>query len=333
MARDQVTVHDVARRAGVSIATVSRALTGARRVAPDIADRVHTAAAELGYRPDAVARSLRRQETRTIGLVIANITNPFFPALVQAVELAARGAGLGVLFADAQDDPAVERDVVDLLLRRRVDALLISPCHRVRSRATLVAAAAAVPAVQLDRFASTAAHYVGLDHDGAVVQLLNHLAATGRRRYALVGSDPAISTAWERQVAYVRRVADRDPAAADRVLVGEFSVDWGREAAEQVMRRWPEVDAVLCANDLIAVGVLQELRRRGIAVPGRVAVTGFDDTLLAVTAEPALTSVDQPLRRMAEEAVALTGQAAVGGPVIRRKLPGELIVRASTARA
>ena len=332
MARDQVTVHDVARRAGVSIATVSRALTGARRVAPEIADRVHTAAAELGYRPDAVARSLRRQETRTIGLVIANITNPFFPALVQAVELAAREAGLGVLFADAQDDPAVEHEVVDLLLRRRIDALLISPCHRVRSRATLVAAAAALPAVQLDRFTSTAAHYVGLDHDGAVVQLLNHLAATGRRHYALVGSDPAISTAWERQVAYVRRVADHDPAAADRVLVGEFSVDWGREAAGQVMRRWPEVDAVLCANDLIAVGVMQELQRRGIAVPGRVAVTGFDDTLLAVTAQPALTSVDQPLRRMAEEAVALT-QAAAGGPVVRCRLPGELILRASSACA
>jgi LacI family transcriptional regulator len=333
VARDQVTVHDVARRAGVSIATVSRALTGARRVTPEIADRVQTAAAELGYRPDTVARSLRRQETRTVGLVIADITNPFFPALVQAVEGAAREADLGVLFADAQNDPAVERDVVDLLLRRRVDALLISPCHRVRSRATLVSACAAVPVVQLDRFASTAAHYVGLDHDGAVVRLLDHLAATGRRCYALIGSDPSISTAWERQVAYIRRVTTHDPAAVDRVLVGEFSLDWGREATAQIMRRWPDVDAVVCANDLIAVGAVQELQRRGIAVPGRVAVTGFDDTLLAVTAEPALTSVNQPLRRMAEAAVALIGQAAVGGPPVRRKLPGELIVRASSADA
>ena len=328
--REQVTVHDVARRAGVSIATVSRALTGARRVAPDIVDRVHLAASELGYQPDRIARSLRRQKTETVGLVVPDITNPFFPALVQAVEGVARDANLGVLFADAQNDPEVERRVVDLLLRRRIDALLISPCHRVRSRSTLVAAAGAVPVVQLDRFASTAAHYVGLDHDGAVTQMLDHLASVGGTRYALIGSDPAISTAWERQVAYTRRVVQRDPDGAGRVLVGEFSVDWGRRAAAQVVERWPEVNAVICADDLIALGALQELHRRRVPVPGRVALTGFDDTLLAIAAEPALTSVNQPLRRMAEEAVALIGRARGGGAVVRRKLPGELVIRAST---
>ena len=333
MAREQVTVHDVARRAGVSIATVSRALTGARRVAPDIADRVQTAATELGYRPDTVARSLRRQETRTVGLVIADITNPFFPALVQAVEGAAREAELGVLFADAQNDPAIERAAVDLLLGRRVDALLISPCHRVRSRSALVGAATAVPVVQLDRFASTAAHYVGLDHDDAVGRLLDHLSRTGRRHFALVGSDPSISTAWERQSAYVDRVPAYDPAGTDRVLVGEYSVEWGRQAAAEIMRRWPEVDAMLCANDLIAVGASQGLQRLGMAVPGRVAVTGFDDTLLASTAVPALTSVNQPLRQMADAAVALVDRSVVGSPTIRRKLTGDLIVRASSAEA
>ncbi len=330
--RDRATVHDVARRAGVSIATVSRALTGARRVAPDIAARVHTAASELGYQPDPVARSLRRQETQTIGLVVADITNPFFPALVQAVESVAREANLGVLFADAQNDVAAEQHAVDLLLRRRVDALLISPCHRFRSRPALVEAAGAVAVVQVDRFASAAGHYVGLDHDDAVVQMLDHLSATGRTGFALIGSDPSISTAWERQVAFTRRVAGRDPAAVNRVLVGEFSVEWGRRAAAQIVEQWPEVDAIICADDLIALGALQELRHQGLDVPGRVAVIGFDDTLLTVASEPALTTVRQPLRQMAEEAVALIGPPNSRAPV-RRKLRGELVVRASTRAA
>jgi len=331
LARDQVTVHDVARRAGVSIATVSRALTGVRRVAPEIVSRVQVAAAELGYRPDTVARSLRRQETRSVGLLVADITNPFFPALVQAVEASARQAELGVLFGDACNDPAVERDVVELLLGRRVDALLISPCHRVRSRAAVVAAAEAVPVVQLDRFASTAAHYVGLDHEDAVVRLLDHLTVSGRTRFALIASDPSISTAWERQAAYVRRAPGYDRAAADRILVGEFSVEWGRAAAGQIVRDWPEVDAVICANDLIAIGALQELQRLGVDVPGRIAVTGFDDTLLASTAAPALTSVEQPLRQMAEAAIELVGGSMKGAVAVRRKIPGALVPRASSA--
>jgi LacI family transcriptional regulator len=326
---DRATIHDVARLAGVSIASVSRALTGARKVRPEIAERVRTAAAALGYEPDQVGRSLRRQETDTIGLVVADITNPFFPTLVQAVEGVLREARFGLLLADAQNDPEAEARAVRLLLGRRVDAILITPVDRHRSAATVEEAARSVPVVQLDRFATSDVHYVGMDHDRAIADILALLHRSGRRHPALIGSDPSVSTSWERQRAYERRAAALDPAAPTRVLVGSYSVQWGRVAAARVMDQWPEVDAIVCANDLIGLGVLQELRRRDIAVPQQVAVTGFDDTLLAVASDPALTSVLQPVGPMAETAVEIVTGTAPDTPA-HRQMAAHLIERCST---
>ena len=329
----RATIHDVARFAGVSTASVSRALSGARKVRPDVAAKVLDAAKELGYAPDEVGRSLRKRETRTVGLVVADITNPFFPALVQAVAAGLHAAGFGLLLADASDDPQLELDSVRLLLARRVDALLITPCHRQRSRAAVLESSQQVPTVQLDRFASAAADYIGMDHDAAVRDVLEHLSATGRRRPAMIASDPHVSTAWERQNAYLRRSVSMDPSAPERLLVGTFSFDWGRQAAAEVLRRWPKTDALVCANDLIALGAIEQLGRMGVKVPTDVAVVGFDDTMFAILKEPSLTSVRQPLTQMARAAVDLvTGSESRDRPV-REKLAATLQVRDSTAAA
>jgi LacI family transcriptional regulator len=328
--QDRATIHDVARLAGVSIASVSRALTGARKVRPDVAMRVRQAAEQLGYEPDQVGRSLRRQETQTIGLVIADITNPFFPALIQAVEGVAREAGLGLLLADAANDPAAEAQATRLLLGRRVDAMIITPVDRHRSAATIAEAARSVPVVQLDRFADPHAHYVGMDHGRAIADVLAHLVGAGRANLALIGSDPSVSTSWERQLAFTEQAAAIDPLAPERVLVGSYSVEWGREAAGQIIERWPEVDALVCANDLIGLGVLQELHRRGIVIPRRVAVTGFDNTLLATASEPPLTSVNQPVAKMAEQAIDIVTKASDLHTPVQLRLPAQLITRASS---
>jgi LacI family transcriptional regulator len=327
---ERATIHDVARLAGVSIASVSRALTGARKVRPDVAERVRRAAQQLGYEPDQVGRSLRRQETQTIGLVIADITNPFFPALVQAVEGVTREAGLGLLLADAQNDPDVEAQATRLLLGRRVDAMIITPVDRHRSAATIAEATRSVPVVQLDRFAYAGAHYVGMDHEQAISDVLRHLDGSGRAHLALIGSDPSVSTSWERQVAFTQQAAVIDRLAPQRVLVGSFSVEWGRDAAGQIIDRWPEVDALVCANDLIGLGALQELHRRGIVIPRRVAVTGFDNTLLATASEPPLTSVNQPVVRMAEQAIALVTEESRPRTPVQLRLPAQLITRTSS---
>jgi LacI family transcriptional regulator len=198
------------------------------------------------------------------------------------------------LLADAQNDPDIEAQAVRPLLGRRGDAVLITPVDRRRSGDRGGAGGAARAAGPVRR---ADAHYVGIDHDQAITDLLTHLTGTGRTRLELIGSDPSMSTSWERQTAFTTRAAQIDPLTAELVLLGDYSVEWGRAAASRILDRWPDADAMVCANDLIGIGVLQELHRRGVPVPGRVAVTGFDDTPLAAASEPSLTRVRQPVAR------------------------------------
>lgn len=333
--RGRATIHDVARLAGVSTASVSRALSGRRPVTPDVQEKVSKAVARLGYQPDSVAQSLRRQETRTVGLVIADITNPFFPALVKAVEEALLEGGYGLLLVDAADDTQREGAGVRQLLARRVDALFITPSHRVKSRDIVAEASRQVTTVQLDRYASKEAHYVGMDHDRAVGDVLEHLVEVGKTHPAFIGSDPSMSTTWERQRAYVRRSADVDSSAPDRVLMGSFTFEWGRAAAAEILDRWPEIDSLICANDLIALGAIEEINARGLSAPSDVAVVGFDDTMLATLKEPSVTSVRQPLEEMARQAVALIPAriSSIADKPVKRLLESTVMMRHSTLPA
>jgi LacI family transcriptional regulator len=299
-------------------------------VGPDVADRVRRAARQLNYRPDAVARSLRLQATRTLGLVVADITNPFFPPLVQAIEHESRVAGLSLLLADAQGDIDVERREVELLLDNRVDGLLISPSHRFLSVATVELASRSVPVVQLDRVASQAVAFVRVDQAEGIGQLVEHLREAGRRHLGFIGSDPSISTSWERQEAFVALAGRDDPSASVRVLAGDFTVGWGRVAARRMVSLWPETDAIVCANDLIALGAQQALAEDSGSGARPVAVTGFDDTIIASAV--GITSVRQPLRELAAHAVrmCLASQHVLVAPQ-QVSLSAELIVRGSTA--
>lgn len=326
----RVTVADVARLAGLSTASVSRALSGARPVRPDVAERVWQAAEQLGYRPDAVARSLRTRATQTLGLVVADIVNPFFPALVKAVEQECRHRGLSVLLADAGNDVEVERKSVEVLLDKRIDTLLISPSHRFLSKAAIAAAVRQVHVVQLDRVADETLSFVRVDQRVGVQNVIEHLVDRGRRHFAFIGSDASVSTSWERQVAFSELAAAVDPVAPVRVLGGDFSAEWGREATRKILAVWPEVDAIVCANDLIALGAIQtlELERDRHLSGDLVAVSGFDDTLIASANR--ITSVRQPLDELAARAMQISGNAGRTEPAEQVVLQPSLVIRAST---
>lgn len=329
MVGQRATVHDVARLAGLSTSSVSRALSGARPVSPEVAERAWKAAEQLGYRPDAVAQSLRTQATRTLGLVIADIANPFFPLLIQAVEHACRAAGLSLLLADAENDIDVERESVRLLLDKRIDGLLISPSHRFLSQAAIASASRVVPVVQLDRVADERIGFVRVDQAAGVRAIVEHLRSRGREHLGFIGSDASVSTSWERQLAFVESAAELDPLAPVRVLAGDFTVEWGREAALRMVSHWPNVNGIVCANDLIALGARQALLADGRSVPESIAIAGFDDTIIASAGQ--LTSVRQPLADLAARAVAMCLSATAGGDALEQiTLSPELVVRAST---
>nr|WP_274598954.1 LacI family DNA-binding transcriptional regulator [Streptomyces albus] len=315
-------MRDVARASGYSVSTVSRVLAGSRPVGPAVARRVREAAEHLGYRPNQVARALRSRSTATVGLVLPQITNPFYPALVRELTHVLDERGRAVLLADCDDDPGKEAARIEALLARQVDALLVVPVDEHRSRPAVAAAAARVPLVLLDRSCGPGvADLVAVDNAAGMTLVLDHLAAQGRRRPCYIGADGTASAAVERRAAYEAGVASLPSAASGGpplLALGDFSAAWGREAVD---RLWderertsdPAPDAVVCGNDLIALGAIQRLRQLGVDVPGQVAVTGFDDIPPADLADPAVTTVRQPVRDIAVEAVRLLERRLADG--------------------
>jgi LacI family transcriptional regulator len=177
--------------------------------------------------------------------------------------------------------------------------------------------------------------YVGVDQAAAMGKVIGHLREQGCQRFAYITPHPAISTASERLDAFLRRTARVDPTASQRVYRGDFSLEWGHEAARRIIAERPRPDAIVCANDLNAIGALQALREEGLAVPGEVAVSGFDDTILAVACHPQLTTVRQPLEDIGRQAVTVL-RAAMADPSLPPTLAvlkADLVVRDSTLRA
>jgi LacI family transcriptional regulator len=329
----KVTVHDVARHAGVSVATVSRALSGSRRVSPEMAARVADSARVLGYRYNAVARALRRSETNAIGMVVPEISNPFFPAIVEAVERGLQETGRDLFLCDAQLSADTERRRVQALLSRQVDGLIITPVSATASRPSLLEPGSLTPLVQLDRYVTGfPADWVGVDDVSGITQIVDHVAGLGVVHCVFVSATLDSSSAQLRSegFAHAARAAGITPRLPD--LLGEFSIEWGRLAALRILSAKPYPEAVICGNDEIAVGLLREFRRHGIRVPEDVVVTGFDDIGFAALTEPALTTVRQPREQLAMECIRLLDAriADPSSPVRRVALAPSLVVREST---
>lgn len=297
-----VNVKDVAAAAGVSVATVSRVLSGRRPTGEQIAHHVRAVAEDMGYSPSYTGRALRDQRTGTIGLVVPDITNPFFPELIQSVERHARTAGFSILLADARNDPDEEQSVTMALIQRQVDGLLVSPCESEASSPLIGSVTSRLPTVLLDRVAGEGAVAVTVDQYRGM-ELLAERSRAGRSRQAVyIGGDEGISTWKHRRLAFERSFATGD-GTVSRYLVSPMTIASGRVAAEEIMRRWPETSLIVCSSDIQAFGVIQQLQRLKLRVPDDVAVTGWDDNELARASSPPITTIKQPIDGLAKTAV------------------------------
>jgi LacI family transcriptional regulator len=314
------TLRDVARDAGVSIASASHALNGTKPVSDELRRRVQAAAARVGYVPHAQARSLRTGRSRTIGVLLPDLGNPFFPALLQAVCTAANDAGYGTLVADAGDTEAGERAALELLAAQRVDGVVWAPRD-------VPGAPPDLPTVTVDRSAE-GCDGVASDHRGSGRLQARHLRAAGRTRPVVLNGPSRVPSARERAAGF------RD--GWDGAIAFEAEVPFDHRLPAEVRAALvagdADFDAVVCANDAIAFGVLRLLHRCGRRVPEDVAVIGVDDIAFAELAEPALTTVRQPLSELGREAVRLLIERIDGreGSPRRVMLPVELIVRGSS---
>lgn len=332
----RVTIRDVAELAQVSTATVSRALSGAKPVSPAVVDQVRRAADELGYAGNGIASALRRSRTDTVGMVVPSIANPFFTGLVEHVEHALQDAGRQLFLCSSRSDPELEAQRLRSLVARQVDGIIISPVHGSLSTTAVRRAADELPLVQVDRYVTGVdSDWVGVDDDAALELVMEHLADRGVRSAAFVSSQ-LTNSSTELRVAGFHRHAERlGIAVRERdVLLGEYSIEWGRQAALALLAAGPRPDAVVCADDLIALGMLQACATAGVDVPRDLLVTGFDDIPFAALSHPPLTTVRQPQAEIAAEAVRLLSRVlgAEEAPPARVALRPSLTIRSSTSR-
>ena len=332
------TISDVAERAGVSTATVSRVLAGIGRSKPDTSAAVLAAVAALGYRPSGVARSLRMQRTRTIGLIVSDIQNPFFPELVHAADEAARAIDYSILLGSAAYDEQRAVHYLDLMVDRRVDGMIVAS-SQVSDASWQWLLASPVPVIVVnseppdDRVPAIAS-----DNEGGSRLAVEHLVGLGHRRIGYIRGPQSFTAAAPRLAAFQQACSDAGLRPDDLpIFRGEGQVESGELAAGQMLEQAPWVTAIACYNDLTAIGALRALRAAGRRVPADISVVGFDDIAAASWVVPALTTVSQPKAEMGRLAVEYLARALEGGspepvPEVRR-LPLTLRVRESTGPA
>jgi DNA-binding LacI/PurR family transcriptional regulator len=326
------TIHDVAKIAGVSISTVSRAIANPELVAIATRERVALAVQKLGYRPSPAAQSLSTGRSRTIGIVVPDIENPFFASIVKGAQARARAAGYAVIIADSDEDASREAEIATALATQVDGILLCSPRCSVEVLRTL---ASQQPVLLINR-ALAGLHSLTFDNASAIQVTLDHVVALGHTTIALAGGPPS-SWSHARRLEAFRIYAHRHPDL-QLIELGNFAptLDGGIHAGDHAIASG--ATAVIAFNDLIAVGLLDLFRQRGLRVPEDISVAGCDNTPISALVWPALTTVDLPRLQMGSAGVdALLEMTDSPGRTVadqrNHELPGSLIVRGSTGPA
>ena len=289
------TIKDVAARAKVSSATVSHVINGTRKVAPATIQRVQQAMKELDYHPNAVAQSLRTQKTNVIGAVVSDITNPFFATLIRGAEDAAIEAGYSLIVCNSDESLEKEDRYVRLLKRRQIDGLIISPVGDGTHSVVHELPKWKVPFVFVDRqVEDIEADAVLSDNVDGAYKATRHLIERGHRRIGLILGIKGATTTEERLAGYRKALNEAGiPFTEELVTYGGYRIEGGQRASERFLSLSETPTAIFSTNNLMTIGVLQELSRNQVAIPEQMAVVSFDDLNLGELFQPPLTSITQ----------------------------------------
>lgn len=326
-------IKDVAREAGVSIATVSHVINNTRAVSDATRQRVMRAIEECNYYPNANARSLASGRSHTLGLLISDISNPFFPDLVKSIETVAFEKGYDVILSNTDYDAErtvnyvrrfIERKVAGVaLMTSELDISLIEELARFH-----------VPVVFLDLGSAGACmSNLVVDYEAGIEEAINHLVSLGHKRIAYIGGPRRLRSAARRFEAFCdsmrRHLPDSEPLL---IYEADFRLPGGREAARQMLASSERPSAVIVANDMMALGVIEEFRRRGVRVPEDISIVGFDDIAFAALSSPPLTTICLPRAELGREAVEAL-LATIEHPErqgVEVRIPTHLVLRDST---
>jgi LacI family transcriptional regulator len=329
LGRGNITIRDVAMHAGVSIATVSRALSRNRPMSPQLQEKVLASVDALGYRPNLVGRALRQKKTSTIGLIVPDLENPFFSALTQEVSRRFSKSGTDVLVISADNDLKLELRAVRSFLGRQVDGLVMIPCDENESGGSVQLACSGVSTLQLDRFVDGVdLSFVGCDNTAGMSLVMNHInefVDEASHPVIIIGGGGSTSSGRER----LQELTFHRPRSL--VFDGNFSFDWGRQAAAKILSKGIRSGTIVTTADVIALGVMSALIMNGYSVPADFRVIGFDNVGVAYLAHPTLTTISQPLANMADSIFSfMTADPQSAQSQAIRIFRPELVVRESS---
>jgi LacI family transcriptional regulator len=329
------TIHDVARRAGVSSATVSHVINNSRYVTPETRQRVQEAIDALRYRRDGIARSLRRARTSTIGVIISDITNPFFADLVRGIEdrIYGREDGYNIILCNTDEHGDRERSCLDMLQEKRIEGLIIVPAGGNEDYLTDLVEDG-LPLVFADRYlGDVEADAVLVDNRDGASRLTQHLLGSGHRRIGALVPDLASVSVAERLEGYREALAAAGAPHDPRLVVScRSTIEDAHRAGLALIDRPDRPDAVFCLSNFMTLGLIQAIADRGLSCPRDMAVVGFDDFPWASAFTPRLTALSQPAYQLGAAAVDLLFERIEHGRIglpVRRILKGDLVIRDS----
>jgi len=337
--RQEISIEDIARAAGVSHSTVSRALRESPLISVDVRERIQRMAREMGYTPNAIAQSLQNRQSSTIGLVVTSIADPFWGDVMKGVEEVAREAGFGVFLSASHNDPDQEMAIIETFRRRRVDGILVA-ASRITSNYKKRLGSIQVPTVLINSQGESQdelLHWVCVDDREGARLAVEHLLQLGHRSIGYLGISSRPRSNQQRLLGYQSALAAAGVPYCDaRVVITagdeashEEDITTGQTALPRLLDAG--VTAIFCYNDMTAIGVLMACRERGIAVPQELSVIGFDDIKMASYVTPPLTTIHQPKVELGRLATQVMLDLLKKHPGRNHILPPTIVFRASTA--
>jgi DNA-binding LacI/PurR family transcriptional regulator len=328
-----VSIKDLARIAGVSHSTVSRALRNSPLIPRATSVRIQALATQHGYTASAIARSLVTQKTQAVGVVVTTIADPFNGEVLSGIEDTAKQHGYSVILANSQADPEREVSVVRSFQERRVDGILVAS-SRVGARYASLLADLGIPIVLLNnQHPDEFVYSITIDNINGAYQAARHLTELGHKRIGYIGDRSGLQSDTQRQRGYRKALSqagmDFDPELVER---GDGKPEGGATAARKLLSLPEPVTAIFCYNDMTALGVYEEAWRQRISIPEQLSVAGFDDLFFAASLQPPLTTLHQPREALGKRGMEMLLSLLSGEPAPKAaKIKGELKVRESTA--
>ncbi|MFZ4451244.1 LacI family DNA-binding transcriptional regulator [Salibacterium aidingense] len=300
------TIKDVAKKAGVSISTVSRVLNGYGNVNKETNELVRKAVEEVGYSPNAIARSLRSRSTKTIGLIVNNILNPIYSLMAQAIEDTAREYGYQLLLCNSGANSEYEKVYLDGLYEKKVDGIIIAPTGQNKEKINSFIKSG-IPVIQVDRvIEGLEADAVVTNNRSAAYEMVSRIIENGYKKIALIVGVQTITTGMERMTGYFSALAENNiNANSEYIKVGHFDENTGFDAMNELLSLPNPPEAVFVCNNLMAKGAMMAVRENNISIPSQLSFCMFDDPDWAAMNVPSITAVKQPTYEIGTKAAKL----------------------------